>query len=346
MTIKNKKMQKTSMLVGITAIILTLTVISPSIAQDIFAVQTDGGATQNVVLDQRLADAHQILTQKMINRNVSDIPLVLSYVDPQTSTLIVGIDSDAPLSQVVYHERLLATVGNVPMKILSGKFVRDACASQTSDCTPLWGGIQVQSRSPFGSTGTLTLPAQTLSGKLGFIMSGHVAGNGITGQTVGQATTRTVGTVITNPVLTSRLSDSAFVELSAGMTTENKIWKSSTSYFTVTGKATSSTTPVGTAVQMQGITSHLTSGFIQGKGLTVFDATGTLSGQVAASYTSASGDSGAPIFSSGTTSVTFYGIHVGKFCIVEGGHPPCIDPLNTVTIYSPWEGIKGELLLV
>lgn len=342
----NNKMKKTSMLAGIAAIILTLAVISPSITQDIFAVQIGDSTTQNAGLNQRLADAHQILTHKMVNRDVSDIPLVLSYVDPQTSTLIVGIDSDAPLPQVVYHERLIATVGDVPMKILSGKFVRDACASQTSDCTPLWGGIQVQSRSPFGTTGTLTIPAQTLSGKVGFIMSGHVAGNGVTGQTVGQATTRTVGTVITNPILTNRVSDSAFVEKSTGITTEDKIWKSATTFFTVTGKATSSTTPVGTAVQMQGISSHLQSGFIQGKGLTVFDSLGTLTGQVAASYTSAGGDSGAPVFSSGATSVTFYGIHVGKFCIVEGGHPPCIDPTNQVTIYSPWEGIKGELLLV
>jgi hypothetical protein len=343
MTMKNKIMSSKLNTTTIKTILfagLIMTLMVPMSAQNSFGQIPDAALI-------KLERAHELLTQKMANKDRNDIPLVLSYVDTGTNTLIVGIDSDAPLSKTAYLEKLKTDVGDVPVKILSGKFVRDACNTQSSNCSPLWGGIQVQSSSIIGDIGTLTLPAQTLSGKVGFIMSGHVAGNGITGQTIGQATTsRLVGTVVTNPSLSNRVSDSAFVEKLSSITTESKIWKSSSTFFTVTGKATSSTTNIGTPVQMQGIASGLKSGNIIGKGLTVFDSAGTLTSQVAATYTSAQGDSGAPIFSSGTSSVTFYGIHVGKFCIVEGGHPPCQNPLNAITVYSPWEGIKGELTLV
>ncbi len=330
------------------AAVLAISVVALSIFSG-QALQYTSAIGEQTTVDvmQKIQAAHDKLTQKMANRDTADIPLVLSWPDTVNQTLIVGIDSDAPLPKAVYTDRLKSIVGDVPMKISFGKLVRDACNTKTSNCSPLWGGIQVQSSSPFGSTGTLTLPTTNTAGKVGFIISGHIAGNGVTGQTIGQATTaRIVGTVITNPILTNRVSDSAFVERSAGILTESKIWKSSTSAFNVIGKTPSSSTPIGATVLMQGITSAgVRSGSIQGKGLTVSDSLGTLRNQVAASYSSQAGDSGAPIFAGGAVDVNFYGIHVARWCINEPGnpHPPCTNPADETAIYSPWEGIQSEL---
>lgn len=173
-------------------------------------------------------------------------------------------------------------------------------------------------------------------------MSSHVAGSG-TGQRVGQpSTSNLIGTVTTNPSLSNRPSDSAFVTLDAGVQyTLDKIWKTSTTNFSITGKAPSSSTPVNSFVRMQGYASGLQTGQIVAKGVTVSDPTGTLTNQVKVTYNSQNGDSGAPVFSgTGETNVTLFGIHVGKFCTVTTN--PC-PPINSITVYSPWEGIQSDL---
>ncbi|MEO9310386.1 MAG: hypothetical protein ABI337_08875 [Nitrososphaera sp.] len=80
------------------------------------------------------------------------------------------------------------------------------------------------------------------------------------------------------------------------------------------------------------------SGTVVSTGVTVSDQHGTLTDQVRASwtgYTTAGGDSGAPVFSPRTTNVSFYGILVGNYKI---GSTP-------YGVYSPWQHIKSELNL-
>lgn len=94
----------------------------------------------------------------------------------------------------------------------------------------------------------------------------------------------------------------------------------------------------------------MVSGSVVSTGITVSDTHGTLTDQVRASwtgYTTAGGDSGAPIYSPPSNNqVNFYGLHVGKFCI--GAPTPCGG--TTYPMYSSWDaglnkGIKTHLAL-
>lgn len=346
MTMKNKETM--TMFTSIAAIVLTVT-IALTLSQSSFGQTVD-------ITQVKLERAHDMITQQMIqqnltvivadksvNENTAKIPFALSYVDPLSNKLVVGIDRDAPLPKIVYEQKIKNLVGEIPVEIVSGKFIRDACTSQTSVCVPRVGGIKVTSTSGSVPLGTMTyVTSQSPSGTIGFVMSSHVAGSG-TGQRVGQPdTSNLIGTVTTNPSLSNRPSDSAFVRLDSGVQyTLDKIWKTSTTDFSITGKAPSSSTPINSFVRMQGYVSGLQTGQIVAKGVTASDSFGTLTNQVKVTYNSQAGDSGAPVFSgTGETSVTLYGIHVGKFCTVTTVPCPAI---NTITVYSPWEGIQSDL---
>lgn len=355
MTMTKINVKKGSMLAAITATIIALAVFSPTITQDILAAQTN--PITKAELDMKLANAHQILTEKMVKKNTTDIPVVLSFVDPQTSTLVIGIDSDAKLPVSAYGDRLKAVVGDVPTKIVSGKFVRDACPNRTSDpCRPLWGGVQVHVPAT-GLLGTLSIRATSNSGTTGFIMSGHVAGiYGTTGDSVYQndntPTSNLAGTVNLNPTLNgqTRSADAAFIQLANGVSIENKIYKASNSAYTVGSKLGTIYTPSGTNIKMMSKDNGEISGTVSATGVTVSDPVGTLTDQVRASwtgYTTINGDSGAPIYSPPSNNqVNFYGIHVGKFCV--GAPTPCGG--TVYPIYSSWDaglnkGIKYHLNL-
>lgn len=330
------------MFVGIAAIVLTLAVLVPTLSQDILA-----SSLPNVDLSTRLATAHKGLTMHMIKNDTPGIPLVVSGINETDSTLLVGIDEkNAVTPKSMYQEKIKFLVGDVPVRIVYGHFEHDSCTSKTSPCSPLWAGIQVVSSNDPTGFGTLNLlSVQTLSGKVGFVISGHVAGNGVTGQTIWQPNSPTaVGVVRINPPLNFRTSDSAFVEANPGILMESKIWQASNTAWTVTGKVTSSNTPVTTPVRMMGVVSGLTTGSITMKGVTVKDTTGiTYTDQVFANYPTQHGDSGAPIFSTGASSVNFYGINVGRFC--PNAQQFCVDSAKFST-YSPWENIMGELTLI
>lgn len=346
MTIRNKK---TTMFTTTIAVILTVT-IALTLTQSTF------GQTSDVTL-VKLEQAHDIVAQQMIQQNftaiiedklvdesIAKIPFTISYVDTLTNKLVIGIDSDAPLPKVVYEKKIRNIVGDIPIDIFYGKVTRDSCTTnQQSVCMPRIGGIKVTSTTGPTPVGTSTYVTSRSPGPvIGFVMSSHVAGSG-TGQTVGQPlTSNPIGTVTTNPSLSNRASDSAFVTLNGGVSyTLNAIYKTSTTNFSIIGKAPSSSTPVNSFVRMDGAYSGTQTGQITAKGVTVSDTTGTLTNQVTVTYTSQAGDSGGPVFSpTETTNVTLYGIHVGKFCTVTTVPCPAI---NLRTFYSPWEGIQSDL---
>lgn len=330
-----------NVLAGLAALVLTLAAFSPTLSQaDLaFAEKTPVNNTGQA-LQQELLSAHKKLTEKMVNHETKDIPLFLSYV-AHNSTLMVGIDDKAPLAKSVYKDRLTALLGNIPMNVQLGHFVDQSCTSQTSQCSPLIGGIQVEtSNGTYTGDSTLTLPDTLSDGTQGFIMSGHGA-FGLTNISVGQPTLSTVvGTVTENPSLSgTRQSDSAFVRNNTGTTTANQIYGG----YTVIGKKTSSQAGYQTPVEMQGISSGLQSGYVIGTGLTVTNPQGgTLQNQVAANYYSQNGDSGAPVFSTpNSNNVYLYGIHVGIVCF--GGSGNTCSGGSFEPIYSPWEGIQSDL---
>lgn len=343
-----------------------------------------------VVPDQpemkKLYDAHQKLTNTMLSQQKNqysttldtgtpqslspqtesasyDGPLFLSYVDSSSNKLVVGIDYRSPLPIEEHRAQLESFIGeDIPMEIGFGFFTRDSCDFPKGTCDPLIGGIQVVSPiNPTDGTGTLGLPVTTNDGVAGFIMSGHVAGDGVTGQTIGQpGTSRIVGTITNNPLLDGRTSDAAFVAVNSGITLEQKIFVDGGLPLLVDSFVPSSSTPTFTKIRMvspEQLNCDFNDqieeiGLVVDVGLTVTDDEfGTLTNQVAGNYISCPGDSGAPVFSRDTPDVRFYGIHVGRACF--GINPLEFTDLQScnaaggalIPIYSPWEGIQQELNL-
>lgn len=263
-----------------------------------------------------------------------ETPVFMAWVDEKTSTLMVGIDDKATLSKAEYEMKVKQLVGDIPIQVGFGHFTPDTCTSRDSDCRPVIGGVKVYDGTN-GKSGTLMIPA-TRSSTSGIIMSGHVA-DCTTGHTIDQTTGSTIGIVTVNPS-SDRYSDSAFVPLNGGITSSQKIYKTSSTQYNIVGKKASSLTSVGTTVYMSGLTSGVTSGTIQAKGVGfqnqhcgVYD----LNSQILANYASGTGDSGAPIFSTpdASNNVYIYGIHVGT-ANYNG---------FSYRVYSPWESIASEL---
>lgn len=305
--------------------------------------ENNAGDISSIGISQKLVNAHDQLTKMMVHHETKDIPVNLSYV-AKNSTLMIGIDDKSPLSKLIYKEKLTTLLGNIPMNIQFGHFIDQSCSSKTSTCSPLIGGIEVETTNgTYNGSSTLTLPATLSDGiTTGFIMSGHGA-FGETNISVGQPDfSNIVGSVTENPSLSgTRQSDSAFVTTDSGISTSNQIYGG----YTVIGTKTSSQAGYDTSVEMQGyVESGIESGTVLGTGLTITNPQGgTLQNQVAANYYSQDGDSGAPVFSTpdSNNNVYLYGIHVGIYCF--GGSGSSCSGGSFEPIYSPWEGIKSDL---
>lgn len=300
---------------------------------------------------QKLVNAKQILTDRMVNHQISDIPIFVTWVDRENSTLVVGIEDNTTLPLLSYQNKLTALLGNVAMKVRFGHLIEQSCTSQNSQCDPMIGGINVQAQynSTYVDNGTLNLGATDNEGRQGFITASHVVGSG-TGQIVGQPDlgTRVAGQVLTNPSLSgTRYSDSAFVLTSAYSASPSKIYRGSGQIYNVINEVPSTQTPYQTSVYMMGAVTGLAHGYIAGTGITVTNlAGGTLLNQVFANYASYDGDSGAPVFSDpdANNNVSFYGIHWARMCF-NGVGANCTGG-TTNPIYSPWEGIQTDLSLI
>lgn len=292
---KNSKYGTTIKLLGIVTAALLLI---PIVAQTQSQMATAQADQQNNPVLQKISRAHETATEKIASKD-PNLPVFFSGVNPdeRAPQLVIGIDEKALEPLTVYKERLKTILGDIPMTVGFGHFEYDACPSQTSQCDPVIGGIKIQRDGETTSYSTLTLPATKTNGIKGFIMSGHVSC--FTGLKVWQptTTTRAIGEIYDNP-WNSRLSDSAFIRKYTAITTADQVFNSPTP-FNIFGKQTSSNTPVGTTVMMQGVASGLKTGSIQLKPVSIVApcGSGTVTGQVAANYSSQTGDSGAPIIS-------------------------------------------------
>lgn len=284
--------------------------------------------------------AHEKLTKDITDKKFRDnIPLVLSYID-EDGKVVALVDKEGKETKKTYEKRIKDLVGeDAEVQVNSGWFERDSCSSRYSNCDPLYGGIRVYVSGEGYST--LTIGATDNSGVEGFVTSSHAVGSGVN-QDVrqpGSSSSGKVGDVETNPSLNNRKSDAAFVDLSSSEDTSNKIYRTSSQQYTVTGTAN----PVyQTHVQKTGYTSGESSGYVLGTGLTVYADGITSKDQVAANYYSLSGDSGAPVYSYSASAgnVSLYGIHVGKACLTNSN--PCPSGY-LITVFSKWSNVDSEL---
>ena len=283
--------------------------------------------------------AHDLLSEKIENKEFSDVPVIMTYIDSD-GKVVALVDNQGTETKEEYSKKIKGLVGHdAEVNINVGYFERDGCSSRTSNCDPLYGGIRIYV--PGEGYSTLTIGATDNDGVDGFVTSSHAVGTG-TGQDVRQPSNNIftkVGDVETNPSLNNRKSDAAFVDLSGSEETSNKIFRTSSQQYTVT----STGNPVySTHIQKTGYNSGETSGYVIGTGLTVYADGFTSKDQVAANYYSISGDSGAPVYSysSSADDVILYGIHVGKACLVD--QVPCPSGY-LITVFSKWSNVVSEL---
>lgn len=273
------------------------------------------------IQDESLREASRKELREKIQRTRKEenVPITLIGVDIKNNRLTVGLKEIKPQ----YVEEIRKVVGSeVPIEFIEGEIKSDS--TRTSRHRPLFGGIQLWSRALSGMWGTSTLGfrATHSDGTVGFVMSGHC---GVVGTDVWQPSQQTnnlVGRVRLNPS-GPRSSDAAFVPTTDIIPV---IWPQRP----IAGWLSTSYTPPGTVVSMGGIIT-LGQGFIRATGVTVphFNYT-TLWSQVLATYPSANGDSGAPVFGlDGGFNAIIYGIHAGR--------------LQEFAAYSPVEGIWWDL---
>lgn len=328
----------------------------------------------------KVTEAHIKITQFMIERNPNlnqkinlsnddsfrynfdeQLPVFVSFVNETSEELVIGLDyNSATKSYAEYESKIHNLVGEkIPFKLITGFVFEESCTSQTDDCRPIWGGIEMGGPN---KEGTLTLPFATNDGKIGFIISGHVVDGSTSANVfqpaIGNPSSDHVGSVIANPS-EPRSSDSAFVETLSDKPLEMKIFKSSGQSYNVIGAKFSQDTPLFTTISKMGKSTGETSAGILSKHVSIVGSFfSPLTNQVISGYASADGDSGAPIFEKDVgDDVYFLGIHVGRACFLD--FPPtdqdpdinneqdCLDAGgNWPAFYSPWESIQTDLNLV
>ena len=199
--------------------------------------------------------------------------------------------------------------------------------SRTSTWRPVIGGIKVERSG--GTDSTLGFAAKKGT-QLGYVISGHAALNAGIGGAIYQPYVflgKKIGTVDEVYMI---FADAGWVEADM-VDVDNSIYYDDTDQLM---EVTSEIEPqVGDAVKMSGITSGLRDGNVTDCSFIVaYPGYPRLYDQCRATYTSASGDSGAPVFrETSTYNVGIMGIHSGR----------ATD--NSYTIFSPISGIYTDL---
>jgi len=296
------------------------------------------------------------------------LPVFMTFANRTSGELVVGLDQNATGTAKQYTAQIRQIVNStVPIRLVSGYFVPQSCNAVDDRCDPLVGGIQISSAplNNYIDVGAITLPAVSNDNEIGFVMSGHTADPNRINTSIYQPEWRSlvaveVGSVITNPH-GPRSSDSAFVDTDNRIALEQKIFNPGdpANPYNVVGTKTSAQTAIFDVVHMAGVINKTIAGqnyTTTGGGVLTKDVTlrnhadyGVLSNQIVASYISAFGDSGAPVYSiNSDNDVFFHGVHVGLMCFAD--FPPTVPCLvgavgNSFAIYSPWEHVMSELNL-
>jgi len=213
-------------------------------------------------------------------------------------------------------------IENIPCRFIS-MGLPETDATRTDKIRPVIAGIKVHSN---GEYSTLGFVATDSSGNRGVVTTGHM---GVVGSSLYQPDPTITGSFL--GYLTaqgSTYSDSSWTQFTSGITSDPKVYESSSTYTTFNYW---DDYPSGSTIYISGVSSGVTTGS------TVYMVNiynpywgKILNNQYYATYSSGGGDSGAPVYekwSSGETVVV--GIHWGR----SSGY----------AIFSPMQGIRRDL---
>jgi hypothetical protein len=274
-------------------------------------------------MQRKIDDAFR--EDEALKKDEKGIPLLtVTGVDVKENELTVGLRELKPH----YMEAIRKIVGTeVPIEWIEG--VVPVASGKRERHRPLIGGIQLWTF----TESTLGFRATRTDGTVGFVMTGHTGWEGEAVWQPSRVWGNYVGVISVNPRI-NRESDAAFVPTTdvAPVIWLNRrigVW------------LPSAHTPPGTQVRMEGQRSCGTVGVVHRTGVNVWSRPyhEVLENQVLATFWSAPGDSGAPVFA--YTLMRAFDPEVKLFGILWGG--PIVVGGVTVSTYSPVEGIMDDL---
>ena len=222
------------------------------------------------------------------------------------------------------------SVQEIPVIFRKADFLIEQVSGYTDRYRPVIGAIQIAARKNGATyTATLGFPAKKSDGTKGYVTAKHFANStylAIHQPTYLSDNSNLIGDV---DILGGHYADASFIEYS---NVEPKIHVDNSVTKDVAGFL--STTPtagwVGWPIYKSGKTTGVTSGTIEGIGVTVNQNGWSYYNQVKASYSSAGGDSGAPVYRISFDNLYIIGIHHG---VDDDGY----------AYFSPLSGVVSDL---
>ncbi len=268
------------------------------------------------ITESKLLDAEKIILE-------SDIPFRALGLDYSTKTLLVGVADEADKQKV---KDLLPDDTPLTLRIDTEPITLRSCDSQTSDCSPLYAGIQIE-----GDLGKCTVSIPVTQGTTaGFLTAGHCAGvDDVIEQPTRFFGWNKIGDTTQSVFSDGATCDCAFVDQSSGDTFHRSIWLSSSSSYPVPNSAAPTN---GQMVWIQGVESGIKVGTITSANIIApidVDKNGTIDlylyNMARMSIVTVDGDSGGPVYGSNT----FYGV-------ISSGNA-------NESYLSPWDHIASNL---
>jgi streptogrisin B len=281
------------------------------------------GFTERDALYKKLHNLYEA-TKDPVNKQYSypNGP-VLAYGYDALGSVAVGIYENKTVDQKTMEEiySIIATeskkqgINDIPVIFYNEPMAR-LDLGRTDMWRPVIGGVQVGS-----SLGASTLSfAATRGGQNGFVTAGHI---GSVGDTIYQPDlSYPIGTITVSSLGTS--SDSAWVQYS---NTAGQIFESSNSQPWIYGTANPS---VGLGVTMSGITNGVSTGTVI-RETSIYNSffTKVIDNQWYADFSSASGDSGAPVYyKDANQNIQLVGLFWGQ---------------GTYSVFSPISSVLSDL---
>lgn len=260
-------------------------------------------------------------------RTEQDIPFAGIGISHFHKALNLRIDANsltAEKDETYYRNLLEKEFEGVPILISFVTPTLDSCSTQTSNCDPIVGGIEMEAKNH--SPCTIGLPLYRSSVE-GYITAGHCVDTGSgTANDVFQPT-ESGGTKVgdTTVKVYAAECDCAFIAHSGSEDTQEKVWYSSNFYVSVT--TYTDRVANGSLVMMTGKTSGPQTAVVDDNTDTM--TVGGINFDVVSTTTDVTqgGDSGAPWTSWAKSN--FYGVHSGSN--------------GSQSFFIPWENIETEL---
>jgi hypothetical protein len=224
--------------------------------------------------------------------------------------------------QAISEKGLKYNVKNIPCRFISISPLETQ--AREDKIRPVFGGLKVHSN---GEAGTLGFIARDNSGNLGIVTTGHLSN---AGSQMYQPDPSISNSLLGNIISVGNTnSDSSWTRYSS---TVPEIYENTGIYSTVKHWANG---PTGRYLYMSGVSSGVTIGLPSYSTQIHSDYFNKdIPGQWLAKYSSAGGDSGAPVYEKNTQhEITLVGIHVGRLGSGSTGY----------AVFSPISGVRQDL---